>query len=237
MFVGDLGEREQAASGASRQYDAFHVSCSLSSKKSWPAATAPWISCRLHTRIGIAAPRGDRFDGRARSAHGGDARDAIGHRVPANRFLIGEGVRPAGGGVDDQVERAGLQKIDGVRTAFVHLEHGLRRDSGGADRVGGAARGGDFEAQFVEALGERHGDRLVAIVHADEHAALVGQRRAGAQLRFGERFAEILADAHHFAGRAHLRTQRRIDARKFVERKHRRFHEDIAGPAARRWRP
>src|SRR5579872_2495946 len=51
MFVGDFGEREEAASGSSRQYDAFHV-------RSFPflyvvlAWATAWISWRLHTRTG-----------------------------------------------------------------------------------------------------------------------------------------------------------------------------------------
>ena len=43
---------------------------------------------------------------------------------------------------------------------------------------------------------------------------------------FSEGLAEVLAHAHHFAGGAHFRTERRIHAGKFVEREHRRFHED-----------
>ena len=55
----------------------------------------------------------------------------------------------------------------------------------------------------------------------------IGQRRAGAELRFRERLAEVLADAHHFAGRAHFRPERRIDARELIEREHGRFHEEL----------
>ena len=54
---------------------------------------------------------------------------------------------------------------------------------------------------------------LVVIVDADEHRALRRQLLSRRDLRLGERFAEIFAHAHHFAGGAHLRAEHRIDAR------------------------
>ena len=49
------------------------------------------------------------------------------------------------------------------------------------------------------------------------------QHLAGGKLRLGERFAEAAGDAHHFAGRLHLRTKKRVDAGEFRPRKYRRF--------------
>src|SRR5271163_378240 len=63
---------------------------------------------------GIAAAGGDGFDGGAGSAHGGDARDAIGNGVLADQLFIRKGVRAAGGCVDDQVEGAGFDEVHGV---------------------------------------------------------------------------------------------------------------------------
>ena len=97
----------------------------------------------------------------------------------------------------------------------------------GAERVGRAARRRNLKAEFGQPLRQRHRHKFVAIVDREEHAALIRQRRARAQLRLGERLAEILAHAHHFAGGAHLRTQRRIDAGELIEWEHRRFHEEL----------
>ena len=41
------------------------------------------------------------------------------------------------------------------------------------------------------------------------------QLLAGGDLRFGKGFAEIVGDAHHFSGGAHLGTENRVDAGKF----------------------
>ena len=83
----------------------------------------------------------------------------------------------------------------------------LQVQAGVAQRGGGAARGHQLEAQVGESLGHVHGFRLVVVVDADEDRALLGQRAAGADLRLQERFAEIDAHAHHFAGGAHLRAR------------------------------
>src|SRR5439155_4442938 len=60
---------------------------------------------------------------------------------------------------------------------------------------------------------------------ADEYRALIRQRRTRADLRLEECLTEVLAHAHHFSRGAHLRTERRIYAREFVEGKYRRFDE------------
>ena len=81
--------------------------------------------------------------------------------------------------------------------------------------------------------GHIHGRGFVAIVHADENHAALGQRSARAQLRLAERFAEIFADAHHFARRSHLRPQRRIDAREIFRTGTRATSRSIAARAKR----
>ena len=47
------------------------------------------------------------------------------------------------------------------------------------------------------------------------------QPRAGRGLRLGERGREVGGDAHHLAGRAHLRAEQRVGAGEAVERQHR----------------
>ena len=66
---------------------------------------------------------------------------------------------------------------------------------------------------------------FVAIVDADEDGAFLGQRRAGAELGFGEGFAEVFAYSHNFACGAHLGSEGRVDAGEFIEREYRGFDE------------
>src|ERR1017187_5992424 len=82
-----------------------------------------------------------------------------------------------------------------------------------------------LEPQRRELARHRHGFRLVVLIYADEYGAFLRQRRARADLCLGKRFAEVGAHPHHFARRSHLRPQRWVHAREFVERKNRRFHE------------
>jgi len=75
---------------------------------------------------GVAAAGHDRLCGCFGATHRGDARDAICHCVFADRLFVGEGVRAAGCRVDNQIERAGFEKIDGVWAAFIYFENGFR---------------------------------------------------------------------------------------------------------------
>ena len=86
---------------------------------------------------------------------------------------------------------------------------------------GGAARGEDREAEVDQIARHLHGGELVAVAHADEGLALGRQLDAGGELRLDERFAEGLADTHHFAGGLHLGAEDRVDARETGEREDR----------------
>ena len=56
---------------------------------------------------------------------------------------------------------------------------------------------------------------------------LHGQHLAGAELALDEGHGEVAVDAHHLAGRAHLRPEDRIDAGEARERKHRLLDGDV----------
>src|SRR5271170_253426 len=105
----------------------------------------------------VAPPRYNRLDRCARAAHSSDARNAVSYCIFANRLFITEGVRPAGGGVNDEVDRTSLEKIDCIGTAFVHLENGFRGHPRRANSFGGSTRRGHFKTQLVKALGQRDG--------------------------------------------------------------------------------
>src|ERR1700691_4497596 len=65
---------------------------------------------------------------------------------------------------------------------------------------------------------------LVTVIDAQEYSSLLRKTLAGRKLRLRERLAVRSRDAHHFAGRAHLRPQNRVHPAKFVEREQWRLH-------------
>ncbi len=75
--------------------------------------------------------------------------------------------------------------------------------------------------------------RLVAVLDRDEDRALLRQLDAGAELRLGEGAAEIAIEAHHLAGRFHLRPQDDIDAGEAGEGEHRLLDRHMRDGACR----
>src|SRR5471030_2594964 len=117
--------------------------------------------------------------------------------------------------VDDQDDFVVLDHVDHVQPALDHLVD--RRDR----NAGGGALGGDQrEADLHQVARHFHGARLVRRFHRQEHLARLRQLDAGAQLRLDEGFSEGHADAHHFTGRFHFRSEDGVDAREFHEREH-----------------
>ena len=58
------------------------------------------------------------------------------------------------------------------------------------------------------------------------------QLAAAAELALGEGDGVVAVDAHHLAGRAHLRTEHGVDAGEAREREHRLLHRDMVEAAA-----
>ena len=58
-------------------------------------------------------------------------------------------------------------------------------------------------------------------------APLSGSGVPALNCAFANASPKFYADAHHFAGGAHFRAERRIDARELVEREHRRLDEEL----------
>src|SRR5881392_2255130 len=71
------------------------------------------------------------------------------------------------------------------------------------------------------------GRDLVRVTHADESAPALRQAHTGGDLRLDERLAERFANAHHLAGRLHLRSKHGVDAGELGEREHRLLHREI----------
>ena len=59
-----------------------------------------------------------------------------------------------------------------------------------------------------------------------------GQLRAGRGLRLAERGRVVGRDAHHLAGRLHLRAEQRVGAREAAERQHRLLHRHVLAAAS-----
>ena len=151
-----------------------------------------------------------------------------GDRGAADLPAVGARAR-AGRRVDHEVDVAALDPVDDVRRALADLLELAGRDPHALDRLARAPRGDDAEAEVVQRLGDRDRARLVAVGHGDERRPAVGQRRAGRGLRLGERRREVARDAHHLAGRAHLRAEHRVGALEAVEGQHRLLDADVAG--------
>ena len=89
------------------------------------------------------------------------------------------------------------------------------------------------EVQLLEAAGHHDARRLVPVGQRQEDRAVGGQRGAGRRLRLHEGQPEALVDAHHLAGRAHLRAERGVDLGEAVERQHRLLHRDVPAGGGR----
>src|SRR5204862_1430755 len=92
---------------------------------------------------------------------------------------------------------------------------------------GGSLRRHDLVAEIDERARDVDGAGLVGVLDADEDASTVRELDARRKLALDERFAERLADTHHFAGRLHFRPEDRIDAWKLDERKNGLLHRII----------
>ncbi len=103
----------------------------------------------------------------------------------------------------------------------------LHRHPGLLDGVGRALGRHEVKAEFHVLPGKVDQVRLVAIADAEENGAFGRQLQAGGKLRFGERFAEVVGHAHHFAGGFHLRAEDGVDAGELIPREDRRFDVEM----------
>ena len=166
----------------------------------------------------------------SQAAEAAGQRRGVGHPVLQRRppdgvvVLLGELAERR---VDEQLDLARHQQVDRVGPALVHLEHPLGGNAAGAEVPRGALGGEDPEAEPVEPPRDRHHVGLVVIVDRDEDRARQRQRAVGGDLRLGERHPERVGDAHHLAGRAHLRAEDQVDALQLAEGEHRLLHRDV----------
>ena len=151
--------------------------------------------------------------GGGEGGHDGDAL-VEGGGADADFVLAGDG---AGGGVDDEGDFAVLEHVEDVGAAFVELEEAHDGDAGGFERGGGAGGAVDPEAEGMQAAGEVEDGGFVGVADADEDVAGKGERRHGGHLRLGVGEAEVVVDAHDFAGRFHFGAEEDVGAAEFGE--------------------
>src|ERR1017187_6771274 len=170
---------------------------------------------------------GDAFGGGAGCGERGDGGNAAGDCGSADRFLVEIRVG-AVRRVDDELDAVGFDQIDWVGAALFYFVDAIHYQAGFFELVGGAVGGYQFEAHVDEAAGDFNYSGLVVVGDADEDGALRGELLAGGELRFGERFAEVVGYAHDFSGGAHLGAENGVDSGELGPREDWRFHEEVA---------
>src|SRR3954469_22532806 len=161
----------------------------------------------------LALKCGDSLRGRARCGHRGDGGDALLHRGTADGLLVEKSVLPLRS-VDDEVNGISFDQIDDVGTPLFHLVDALHSEPGTLQHISSAMRRYEPETKLDVVTRERNKAIFVAVIHTEENRAAQRKPLPCRELRFGERFSEIIGYAHHLASGAHLRTQHRIHSRK-----------------------
>ncbi len=149
------------------------------------------------------------------------------HGRAADRLLVEPGLK-ARGRIDDELDALALDKVDHVGSSFFHLVDPFDVHAGGFDHVRRSGRGHEFEPHVYKLAGNLRHMPLVVVGHADKDGSLRRQFLSGSQLCFGERFAEVIGDTHHFAGRFHFWPEDGVDTRKFIPREYGRLHVIVA---------
>ena len=181
--------------------------------------------------LGGGAEGGDARHGCVGAGHGGDQGDVVDGGQGADLALVGGGSATRWG-VDQQVDLAVGDHVGDVGPALGQLGHQLNADAGAAEKLVRAAGGHQAEAHGRELLAEAHDLGLVVVADAQEHRALGRQLHSSGHLALGERHAEAHVDAHHLAGRPHLRPEYHVHARELGEREDALFYRGL--PRARR---
>src|SRR6185312_15344350 len=146
----------------------------------------------------------ERMQQRRRTRDGGRIGDVLLQRRAPDRERVGDRLA-AFGGVDDVGDLAVLDRVDDVRPAFEHLVDAFAGDAVFDQERTGAAGRDQREPTLDQVARDFQQARLVGVAHRQEHLAAGGGRRDMRRFVAAcERFAETLAHAHHFAGRAHL---------------------------------
>ena len=160
--------------------------------------------------LGLEGADGE--DGGLGAGEVGAVADLVGDGAAADGDFVGAGF-VAAGGVDDETDFVVLHHVHDVGTLLLgEFVDALDGDVVLFEEAVGASGGVNGEAEFDEVFGDLHGGGLVAVVDGEEDVASSGEGVEGADLGFGVSHAEVVADAHHFAGGLHLGSEDGVDA-------------------------
>ncbi len=125
------------------------------------------------------------------------------------------------------MDLAVLDRVHDVGAALLDLVDAGRLDAVPHQELPRAFGGEDAEPHVLEALGRFQNAALVPVRDRDEHRAFEREREFGRFLRLVEREAEIIGQAEHLAGGAHLRAEHRVDLGEHVEGEHGLLHAEM----------
>src|SRR5437899_68906 len=107
--------------------------------------------------------------------------------------------------------------IGDVRPAFVDFKNRGAFETDFAQTPGRPDCRHQIKSETKELARQQYSLTFICLVNANECGAALRQFKTRGGHRLGVSFAETFTDAHYFAGRMHLGTQNRIDARKLRE--------------------
>ena len=187
---------------------------------------------RLH-REDLAFAFGQPLDGRECCVDGGDTTHTVQAGGLADLLAVAATEGPARC-VDHEADLAVGDQVHcrdhglGVITDLLHLRDHLVDRRVERSEIGSGSLGRrDPETQRTASLCDHEPGGFVGIGEREEHRARRRQRIPGGQLGLVEGPAERVGDAHHFAGRAHLGSERRVDLGEPVERHDGFLHRDV----------
>ena len=125
--------------------------------------------------------------------------------------VVAHGVVLDSAGIDDVVHGAVFHQADDL-IADLRVSNGSHVDADGGNGPGGILGGIDADALIVAALGDGNGIREVLVLNGQKHAGVIlftggGQMEAGSGQAFEQRFRLGDADAQHFTGGLHFRSE------------------------------
>ena len=205
--------------------------CVVSARRGTPAAGAPAARGAACSAMPWAAA--------SAALDRGDAADPVDAGRLADCSPSARGPPCPCGRVDHEADLAAGDQVDGVDARRPRRPWRRPRSTGDAEAARGSRRCPSVAAMPRPSSRSRRATTSPAGLSrsASERntVPLRRQHGAGRELGLGERQAEGRVDAHHLAGRAHLRAERGVDLGEAVERQHRLLDRDVAAgrPAAR----
>ena len=177
----------------------------------------------MHIRCVVFTKGGDRLNQRLRSRHGRHAGHVVLQRSARIACSSKCDTRPSGVLMIRAISPRLIWSTMFGRPSFTLKTFSTSRPTSRSARP--FQRGHDLETQAHKLPRQQSRLSFIDIVDTDERLSACRQRQTRAHHRLAIGLAKRFANAHHFAGRMHLRTQNRINAGKLRKRKDRRLDE------------